>query len=247
MPDHLFEDNKLAEIYDLFAPPDKRSDFAFYLPLVMEATSVIDIGCGTGALLHRARFDGHTGRLVGIDPATGMINQARKRSDIEWIHGEISESTLLKGFESAVMTGHAFQVLLEDEELDRTLAAVKSSLAENGRFVFETRNPSARAWKNWEREYSGKVIDNYGAEVTSVCEVEEPVDSEFVQFSHTFDSASWSQTQVSWRTLRFLDAESVNSFLNNAGFEIEDQFGYWDRSPLTISSPEIITIARRAN
>ena len=46
-------------------------------------------------------------------------------------------------------------------------------------------------------------------------------------------------------TLRFLDADSVRSFLCGAGPEIEEQFGNWDRPPPTGMSPEIITIARR--
>jgi hypothetical protein len=37
----------------------------------------------------------------------------------------------------------------------------------------------------------------------------------------------------------------LSSFLSGAGLVIEEQFGDWDRSPLTDTSPEIITIARR--
>ncbi len=38
------------------------------LSLAMDAPSVLDVGCGTGTMLHRARAAGHPGRLVGIDP-----------------------------------------------------------------------------------------------------------------------------------------------------------------------------------
>ncbi len=49
---------------------------------------------------------------------------------------------------------------------------------------------------------------------------------------------------MSESTLRFLDRETLASFLSHAGFEIEEQLGDWDRQPLTESSPEIITLAR---
>lgn len=45
--------------------------------------------------------------------------------------------------------------------------------------------------------------------------------------------------------MRFLDAASLSSFLSDAGLVIEEQFGDWDRTPVTNASPEIITIARR--
>jgi 2-polyprenyl-3-methyl-5-hydroxy-6-metoxy-1,4-benzoquinol methylase len=52
MPDRLFSDSRLAALYDLFTA--RRSDLDFYLGFVMSAASVLDVGCGIGALLHRA-------------------------------------------------------------------------------------------------------------------------------------------------------------------------------------------------
>ena len=45
--------------------------------------------------------------------------------------------------------------------------------------------------------------------------------------------------------LRFVDDDELAEFLAGAGLVIEEQFGDWDRRPLTDASPEIITIARR--
>ena len=50
---------------------------------------------------------------------------------------------------------------------------------------------------------------------------------------------------MSRSTLRFLDTDALSSFLDDAGLVVEEQFGDWDRSPLTATSPEIITIAGR--
>ena len=43
---------------------------------------------------------------------------------------------------------------------------------------------------------------------------------------------------------RVLDA--LTAFLSDAGFAIEQQYGDWERQPLTDTSPEIITIATAA-
>ena len=77
-------------------------------------------------------------------------------------------------------------------------------------------------------------------------QVETPVDGEIVSFTVTFSSPSWDRPRLSRSTLRFLDADSLSLFISDAGLQIEEQYGDWDRSPLTETSPEIITIARRA-
>ena len=115
--EHQFVEGRLAALYDVFYPPEERADFAFYLPLVMAARSVLDVGCGTGALLRMAREAGHAGRLCGLDPAAGMLNQARRRADIEWVQGDLASVGWDGEFDLVVMTGHAFQEYVEDDEI----------------------------------------------------------------------------------------------------------------------------------
>ncbi|RKR89630.1 methyltransferase family protein [Micromonospora pisi] len=100
MADHQFADNGLAELCDLFHPWQEQDDLGFYLPLVMAAENVLDIGCGTGMLLHRARSSGHGGRLCGLDPAHGMLEQARTRPDISRRPGSRSNDSTGTGPET---------------------------------------------------------------------------------------------------------------------------------------------------
>ena len=240
--DYLFSEPRLAELYDAFCAG--REDFDFYLPLVMPAKSVLDVGCGTGELLRLARQAGHTGRLCGLDPAEAMLEQARKRRDIEWVHGDLSSVDWDREFDLVVMTGHAFQVLVEDHQLQKSLAAIKSALTEDGRFVFETRNPPARGWEAWTPDNAVE-ISHGGSVVRMAHQVETHVAGDVVSFTATYTSPSWDEPLVSRSTLRFLDADSLSAFLSGAGLIVEEQFGNWDRQPLTDTSPEIITVARR--
>lgn len=245
MVDRLFSEPSLAALYDLFSPWERRSDLHFYLPLIMSARAVLDVGCGTGAMLHRARESGHTGRLCGLDPAPGMLEQARKRADIEWILGDLASVSFDREFDLVVMTGHAFQVLVEDRDLRAALAAIRSALTDDGCFAFETRNPLVREWERWTPEKFVEVIDASGAVVRMSREVQRPIQGDRVSFTHTFTSSGWDHPQVSRSTLRFLDANSLRSFLSDAGLEIAEQYGDWNRQSLTADSPEIITFARR--
>ena len=242
MVDYLFSEFRLAELYDAFCAG--REDFDFYLPLVMSAKSVLDVGCGTGELLRLARGACHTGRLCGLDPAEAMLEQARNRRDIEWVHGDLSSANWRREFDLVVMTGHAFQVFVEDYCLRGSLAAIQSALTEDGHFVFETRNPSARGWEAWTPDNAVEITHG-GSVVRMAHQVETPVAGDVVSFTTTFSSPSWERPLVSRSTLRFLDADSLSHFLTGAGLVIEEHFGDWDRQQLTDESPEIITVARR--
>lgn len=93
--DRAYSDHSLAELYDLLNPWGPSDEF--YLGLMMSAASVLDVGCGTGALLRRARESGHHGRLCGLDPATAMLDVGRARADIEWVQGDLARCSLLAG------------------------------------------------------------------------------------------------------------------------------------------------------
>ncbi|OEU90412.1 methyltransferase [Streptomyces abyssalis] len=249
MVDRLFSDPGLAELYDtLCAGPLRaaRDDFGFYLPYVMSASTVLDIGCGTGELLHMARESGHTGRLCGLDPAEAMLGQARRRRpDVEWVLGEPGSAGWQGEFELVVMTGHAFQVFVEDEQLRSSLAAIRTALTADGRFAFETRNPAARAWEHWVPENEVELADPRGGVLRSRHEAEPPV-GDTVTFRQTLTGPRWDVPQSSVSTLRFLGEGELSSFLSEAGLTAAEQFGDWDGRPLTDDSPEIITIAVRS-
>jgi diguanylate cyclase (GGDEF)-like protein/PAS domain S-box-containing protein len=244
--DRAFSEPSLAELYDVFCPWEQRRDFGFYLPMVMASETVLDVGCGTGELLRRARQAGHNGRLCGLDPAEAMLDQARTRSDIEWILGDLAAVDWDQEFDLVVMTGHAFQVFIEDEQLRASLAVIRSALTADGRFAFDTRNPLVRTWEVWTPDSAVEVVCAAGAVVRMAHDVDTPVDGDVVSFTTTFTSSGWDRPQVSRSSLRFLDTGSLSLFLSEAGLAIEEQFGDWDRHPLIETSPEIITIARRA-
>jgi len=244
--DHQFTEPAIAALYDILHPGPERGDFGFYLPLVIAADSVLDVGCGTGELLGVSREAGHRGRLCGLDPAPGMVAQARARPDIEWILGDLTTASFDGEFDLVVMTGHAFQVFLEDDEIRASLAAIRSALSGDGRFVFEIRNPAVRAWEAWTPEQAVEAVTAEGAVVRMAHQVELPVDGEFVSFTTTFTSTAWAGPQTSRSTLRFLGPDSLATFLSRAGLDIEARYGNWDGAPLVETSPEIISIVRRS-
>jgi SAM-dependent methyltransferase len=241
VPEPTYSDDEAAALYDVLNPWGPSD--AFYLALVMSATTVLDVGCGTGALLKRAREDGHRGRLCGVDPDEARLGVARRRTDTELVTGTAASLPWDSEFDLALMAGHAFQELVDDEELRASLAAIRRALVEGGRFAFETRNPLARAWESWNA-LTMDVVDSSGRSVRISYEVES-VAGDVVTLSEITSDLEGTRLRVDRASLRFLDVDTLTHYLADIGFEIEAQYGDWLREPFSAASPEIITVARR--
>ncbi|MEV0230967.1 class I SAM-dependent methyltransferase [Nonomuraea sp. NPDC050786] len=243
----MFTDADAAALYDVLNPwdPVRHPGDAFYDGFVMAADAVLDVGCGTGSMLHQARELGHRGRLVGLDPDLAALERARRRTDIEWVAGVAADAAWDREFDLAVMAGNAFQCLVTDEELSESLAAIRRTLRDGGRFVFETRNPRARAWEEWNPSNATDVVDAHGRRLRVSHHVESVV-RDVVTFTETTADQDGAVLRVDRASLRFLDVPELGTFLGEAGFEIEAQYGDWHRGPVTDAARAIVTIARRA-
>jgi SAM-dependent methyltransferase len=242
----VYSDADAAALYDLLNPwdPGQWPADAFYAELIEGAGSVVDVGCGTGSMLHWAREQGHAGRLVGVDPDGAALARARRRADVAWVQGRAATMGWDAAFDLAVMTGHAFQFLTTDDDVRSSLAAVRAALRVGGRFAFETRHPQARAWEAWNPSNASDIVDAAGRPLRVWHQVEAVCDG-VVTFTGTTAEPDGTVLRVDRASLRFLDAAAVDAFLDEAGFEVEGRYGDWHRGPVTSTSKEIITVARR--
>ncbi|GAA1952976.1 class I SAM-dependent methyltransferase [Kitasatospora viridis] len=242
----MYSDADAAALYDLLNPwdPGQWPGDAFYAELITPADAVLDVGCGTGAMLHWAREHGHTGRLVGLDPDGVALARARRRADVEWVDGTAATMGWQSEFELAVMTGHAFQFLLADDDIRASLRAVRAALRAGGRFAFESRHPQARAWEAWNPSNGSEVTDAAGRALRVWHEVQGVADG-VVTFTGTLADPDGTVLRVDRERLRFLEEAALDALLAEAGFEVEARYGDWTRGPVTPDSREIVTIARR--
>jgi SAM-dependent methyltransferase len=214
----------------------------------MAAASVLDVGCGTGELLSRARQAGHSGHLTGLDPAPGMLAVARaKRGDVTWVRGDVRSLDLGRTFELITMTGHAFQVLLGDGDIRAALAGFHRHLEPAGRLFFEVRNRAARAWESWTPALTATLVrspDGEDFEVTYDARgTREPG---LVDYVTIFRSRASGEVLASPSTLHFADPGHLRSLVTGAGFRVTGWYGDWDASEASPASREIIVIAARA-
>jgi SAM-dependent methyltransferase len=240
----VFTDADAAALYDTQYPWDgARRDARFYDPLVNGARDVLDVGCGTGAMLIHARSTGHDGRLTGLDPDEAMLDRARRCTDVEWVNGVAADATWHREFDLATMTGNAFQCLIGDADVRASLAAIGSALRVGGRFAFECRHVQERAWEQWNPSNASDVTMADGRVLRVWHEIESVVDA-VVTMTETTADPTGDVLRVDRGRLRFMDVPTLNGLLSSAGFEIETQHGDWRGGPVTSTSGMILTVAR---
>jgi ubiquinone/menaquinone biosynthesis C-methylase UbiE len=217
----LFSNRRLAEIYDPMDPD--RSDLDVYAAMVDEfgASSVLDIGCGTGTfacLLARRGIE-----VVGVDPAGASLDVARRKpgaEQVRWIEGDATALPPLQ-VDLTTMTANVAQVFVTDESWVATLRGVHAALKPKGRLVFESRDPARRAWEQWDRAHTHETVDIEGVgPVETWCDLLD-LSGELVSFRWTNIFHADGETMVSDSTLRFRSRDELEQSLRDNGFTVE--------------------------
>ncbi|HZO67632.1 MAG TPA: class I SAM-dependent methyltransferase [Kribbellaceae bacterium] len=222
MPDALFADRRLAEIYDPFDPD--RSDLDAYAAMVEEfgAGHVLDVGCGTGTFA--CLLAGRDVEVTGVDPAAASLDVARGKPHAERVRWILGDATTLPALQAdlATMTGNVAQVFLTDEDWERTLRGIRAALRPGGRLVFETRDPARAAWREWNREqtYVRRDVAGVGV-VENWCDLLD-VSGDLVTFRATYVFTSDGTVLTSHSTLRFRNRQEVEESLLATGFVADE-------------------------
>ena len=245
--DDLFEDPRLAALYDPFNGWDVCD--AFYFDLAREiGGAVLDLGCGTGLLACRIAQQGLN--VTGADPAEGMLRIARARDGgelVAWIKAAGQALQLGRRFDLIYMTGHAFQALLTDDDAVALLRAAGDHLTRDGRLAFDTRNPARQAWLGWTPDKPRRVATAEHGEVEERIEATADPQNGIVALTHRYRLAASGETIVGRSRIRFVARDHLERLLAQAGLSPITWYGDWDRSPVSAASPELIVVARRGN
>lgn len=232
MPDEIFDNPRLAEIYDAF--DGQRIDLEPYLVIAKEfkPKSILDIGCGTGSLA--CLLSSHKFETTGVDPAQASLEIARSKpyaDDVTWVLGD-SGNIPDKTYDMAFMTGNVAQVFTTDESWNKNLTAIHGHLNPNGHLIFETRNPDKKAWFEWTKEKTYKRINipNIGF-VSGWCNVESVSDN-LVSFVWTYEFETDGYVLKSKSTLYFRGREEIIKSLEQLGYVIKEIHDAPDRPEL---------------
>jgi SAM-dependent methyltransferase len=220
MPDAIFDDPRLAQVYDPLDPD--RSDLDVYVTIALDlgAQSVLDVGCGTGTfacMLARRGIE-----VTAVDPAGASLDVARAKPDAGAVHWVLGDATTLPplSVDAAFMTANVAQVFLSDADWASTLHGVRAALRPGGVLVFETRDAARRAWEQWTPELTFTRVDVPGVGVVESWEEVIAVDGQLVTFRSMTAFQDDDVVLESTSTLRFRERHEVEESLRRCGYEL---------------------------
>lgn len=238
--DAHYDNPKLAAIYDYDS--GWSVDREFYLSLSGHIPlKILDLGCGTGLICDAYAKRGH--QVTGVDPAQSMLEIARNKPNgqkIQWIQSFAQDYSSDNLYDLIIMTGHAFQVLLEEADIKSTFEVMRKHLAVGGRIVFESRNPDI----DWSSRWNTK--SDFDLPNGRVCEERQVIKTElnYIYFKTSYHFPH--ETLVSDSKLRFWTLSEIESYLISAGLKIEKLYGDWDESPyIPKDSEEMVFVVKR--
>jgi SAM-dependent methyltransferase len=239
-----FQHPRLASVYDQRFAWSGADDFFFDFANRSPRARVVDLGCGTGRLTLALAAAGHD--VTGVDPATASLEAARAKAGAEtvrWVDGTsvvLGEAT----FDVALMTSHVAQFLVDDADWHATLSSLHRALVPGGRLAFDTRDPDARAWQQWDtlgRRHRVPLDDGSNVQVWATTTA---VSGEVVTGTehYLFDDGEELTSRAS---LRFRQERSVRDALHEAGFRVSAIYGGWNKEPVGRGDGELIVLADR--
>lgn len=241
--DRLYADPDLVQFYDI--ENGWAQDLDYCTTLADGCASVLDLGCGTG--LFAATLAQHAAcAVVGVDPAAAMLDIAAKRSGgerVRWLRGDARTIRLDRRFDLVVLTGHAFQVFLTDQDRAAVLQTIADHLEPGGRFVFDCRNPKGRPWMNWTPTTSLRHFEHpsLGRVRAWNDAAHDPVTG-IVTYGTHYKLMADDRLHSSRSKIAFVSQEQLSAQIGAAGLAVRQWLGDWLGSPYCPTSPEIIAI-----
>lgn len=237
MPDLQYTLQELADIYDLGNSGAEDRDF--YLSLAgTPPQDILDLGCGTGLVCDAFASLGHN--VTGVDPAPAMLSVARRKphaDSITWVENSAQAYKSDNRFDLIIMTGHAFQVLLTEQDVLAALATMHRHLKPNGNIVFESRNPNIDWDKQWPRTVK---LAAPGGEIVARRRLLSS-DKLAATISFAWDYDFGDEVLTSESTLWFPDHERIIRLSSETGLELVSLLGDWDGAAFApASSREMI-------
>ena len=253
----------IAELYDHVVPYRDRPDVGFFMEAANESGEpVLEVGCGTGRVLIPTARAGI--EITGLDLSPDMLEVCRGkltaepeevRARVRLVEGDMRQFELGRTFRLVTLPFRPFQHLTTVEDQLACLGCIRHHLAQDGRLILDVFNPRLESL----------VQTSFGEELSEEPEFSMP-DGRKVIRRHKIVSRD-EQNQINYVELiyyvshpdgrqerlvqafpmRYLFRFEAEHLLARAGFEVEQLYADYDKSPYGSKHPgELIFMAGKS-
>jgi SAM-dependent methyltransferase len=224
----------IAELYDPWSA-SVVEDVAFYLEEARRSGGpVVELGVGTGRIAVPIAADGT--RVIGIDSSRGMLDVCARRAALAGVEldlrvGDLREPPVNEQVPLVICPFRSLLHMHTEEDRRSVLESVRRLLLPGGRFVFDVFAPGAKdiadTHERWLEREPG-----------------------------IFERASWNEPErtltltvrgesgETTMALAWLSPDEWRALLEQAGFDVEACYGWFDRSPYK-GDEDTVWITRR--
>ena len=257
--------SEIAELYDNIPIYRDRKDVAFYVDLCRAAGGeVLELGCGTGRILIPAAEADCT--ITGLDQSGFMLERCRAklgalapvvqeevRKRVTLVEADMTSFSLGRTFALVTVPFRPLQHLISVEEHLGLLACAHRHLKPGGKLALDVFHPHLTTLADPlnleevedtpEQSLANGRRIRRTFRVTAKHRAEQRNDIELIYYVQYPDGHTTRLVQAF--PMRYFFRFEIAHLLARAGFELQNLFGNFDRSPFTDSSPEMVLIAAR--
>lgn len=215
--------DRIARLYDPWSV-SVTEDVDFYASLAAEAGSpVVELGVGTGRIAVPTALAGV--RVIGVDSSPGMLEVCREAAEragvgdlLDLREGDLRDPPVAERVRLVTVPFRAFLHLAEDAERLRALRSAYDLLVPGGKLVFDVFEPSPEDIE----ETQGRWLEREAG-------IFERADWDLETRTLTLtvrDADNGATMPLSW-----LSPPEWRALIEDAGFEIEAHYGWFDGRP----------------
>lgn len=229
-------------VYDQINGWGKDDEFFLALLKKVNVKEIADLGCGTGRLTtHFAQAGYH---ITAIDPNVDAIEKAKSKEfadEVTWIVGD-SSNLQPNTFDVVIMTANVAQVFLTDESWQQVISNAHRALKPGGHFIFDTRNPLAKAWEQWQKDVTPDVAkDEVSGDPLEIWTEYEGFVGDVFTFYEIVKNARTDEVLIHEKMqLKFRTQEEIYKSLQQVGFSQIQVYGDWEFEQATEETKSFI-------
>ncbi|HRG87433.1 MAG TPA: methyltransferase domain-containing protein [Chitinophagales bacterium] len=207
-----------AKLYDvIYADKDYKAEADYVIAFIKKhhpkATTILNLGCGTGK--HDTHFTKAGYRVTGVDMSENMVGIAQKNAkkngiNADFVCGDIRTVRLKKKFDVVVSLFHVMSYQTTNADVLNALETAKTHLAKNGLLIFDfwhgpgvlTDLPAVRS-----RKFKTKDLSLTRVSVPTLHTAENVVDVKFELYYKTGKNKQYSYLEELHRMRYFFEPE----------------------------------------